>query len=60
MGEIVNLHRVKKRREREETAVAAQQNRVRHGRTAEQKANDRREEARRKAALDALRREPVK
>ena len=58
MGEIVNLHRAKKRRERKEAAAAAQQNRVRHGRTAAETANDRRDETRRKAALDALRREP--
>ena len=31
MGEIVNLHRMKKRREREEAAAVAKQNRVRHG-----------------------------
>ncbi len=40
MGEIVNLRRVKKARQRAEAAEAAQQNRVRHGRTAVQKAND--------------------
>jgi hypothetical protein len=43
MGEIVNLRRVKKARRRAEAADAAQQNRVRHGRTAAQKANDDRE-----------------
>ena len=40
MAEIVNLHREKKRRARAEDAASAQQNRVRHGRTAAQKAAD--------------------
>jgi hypothetical protein len=40
MGEIVNLRRVKKVRQRAAEAEAAQQNRVRHGRTAAQKANE--------------------
>ena len=33
MGEIVNLRRMKKRRERAAAATTAQENRVRHGRT---------------------------
>lgn len=40
MAEIVNLHREKKRRARAADAAAAQQNRVRHGRTGVQKAAD--------------------
>jgi hypothetical protein len=56
MGEIVNLRRMKKRREQQDAAETAKQNRVRHGRTATQKANDRREEQRRQALLDASRR----
>jgi len=57
MGEIVNLRQVKKRQEREAAAATAQQNRVRHGRTKAEKANDRRAEERRQALLDAKKRE---
>jgi hypothetical protein len=57
MGEIVNLHRMKQQRERQEAAAAATQNRVRHGRTGAEKSNDRRAEALRLAKLDALRRD---
>jgi Domain of unknown function (DUF4169) len=61
MGEIVNLHRMKKRRERDEAAASAQQNRIRHGRTKAERANDKRTEQQRQALLDALRRgEPSK
>jgi Domain of unknown function (DUF4169) len=56
MGEIVNLRRAKKQRARDEAAVAAKQNRVRHGRTKVEKANDKRAEQRRAALLDASRR----
>jgi hypothetical protein len=56
MGEIVNLRRMKKRCERDQAAAAAKQNRIRHGRTAAEKANDKRAEARRQAQLDASRR----
>ncbi|MBN9563800.1 MAG: DUF4169 family protein [Alphaproteobacteria bacterium] len=52
MGEIVNLNRAKKQREREEAARLARENRVRHGRTGAQKENDRRAEQRRRHALD--------
>jgi hypothetical protein len=57
MAEIVNLRTVKKRRARADATVAAQQNRVRHGRTKTAKANDARETAQREARLDALRRD---
>lgn len=61
MAEIVNLRRVKKRRKGEDAATEAQQNRIRHGRTKSEKANDKRLEERRNALLDALRRgEPRK
>ncbi|HEY2616560.1 MAG TPA: DUF4169 family protein [Acetobacteraceae bacterium] len=56
MGEVVNLHRMKKLRERQEAAEAARQSRVRNGRTEAEKSNDRRAEQRRQAQLDALRR----
>jgi len=57
MAEIVNLRQMKKRRAREAAAADAKQNRVRHGRTAAEKANDRRGEERRKALLDGARRD---
>ncbi|HET6194886.1 MAG TPA: DUF4169 family protein [Acetobacteraceae bacterium] len=56
MGEIVNLRRTKKTLQRQQAADAAKQNRVRHGRTAAEKANDKRAEQRRQALLDASRR----
>jgi hypothetical protein len=56
MGEIVNLRQVKKRRERDETSALAKQNRVRHGRTKTERANDERIEQRRQTLLDASRR----
>ena len=55
MDEIVNLRRVKKQREREAKATSAAENRVRHGRTGAQKANDRRAEERREALLNGAR-----
>jgi hypothetical protein len=57
MAEIVNLRQVKKRGERQDAAAQAQQNRVRHGRTKAEKANDVRALERREAAMDALRRD---
>ncbi len=58
MGEIVNLRRVKKARQRQAEAAAARENRVRHGRTLAHKAND--ETARQHAAraADAARLDP--
>ena len=56
MAEIVNLRQMKKGRARDAQAAKAEQNRVRHGRTKVEKANDRRTEERRKALLDATRR----
>jgi hypothetical protein len=55
MGEIVNLRRVKKARQRAAEAEAARQNRVRHGRTAAEKANDDRARQRQAQAIDAAR-----
>ncbi len=52
MNEIVNLRRVKKQRARAVNALTAKENRVRHGRTGVEKANDAREQARRQALLD--------
>ena len=56
MGEIVNLRRVKKRNAREADAALAKQNRVRHGRTQTEKANDARAEMRRLKLLDTVKR----
>jgi Domain of unknown function (DUF4169) len=56
MAEIVNLHRAKQQRRRDEAAAAAKQNRIRHGRTKAARANDERAETLRQARLAALRR----
>ena len=56
MGEIVNLRSMKKRLARAAEAREAKENRVRHGRTKAETANDRRAETRRTGLLDALRR----
>ena len=56
MAQIVNLRRVKKRREQAAASIEAKENRIRHGRTKAQKANDERLEARRRQLLDASRR----
>jgi hypothetical protein len=56
MGEIVNLNRVKKRKARDAAAAESAANRVKHGRTAAEKADDRRASARRQAALDGAKR----
>jgi hypothetical protein len=55
MGEIVNLRRVKKARQRADEAEAARQNRVRHGRTSAQKANDARTQQRHTDTADNAR-----
>lgn len=55
MGEIVNLRRVKKQRERAKAAEEAAQNRVRFGRTAAAKQADAAEAAQRAALLDGAR-----
>ncbi len=57
MGEIVNLNKARKARERQEAEATAAANRTRHGRTKAEKANDARAEARRKALLDGVKRE---
>ena len=60
MGEIVNLNRVKKQQARAAATAEAAANRAKHGRTAAEKANDRRDEARRLALLDGAKRPPTK
>ena len=57
MGEIVNLNKARKARERQQAEATAAANRTRHGRTKAEKANDARAEARRKALLDGVKRE---
>jgi hypothetical protein len=52
MGEVVNLNQARKRKARDAAA-----NRVKHGRTATEKANDRRAEARRLAQIEDKRRD---
>jgi len=60
MGEIINLNKARKRKARQDVAAQAAQNRVRFGRTKEQKQLDAAvaEEAQR--MLDALKREDRK
>jgi hypothetical protein len=55
MGEIVNLRRVKKAKQRAADADAARENRIRHGRTAAQKANDERGRQRQAGATEGAR-----
>jgi hypothetical protein len=57
MGEVVNLNHARKRKAREAAAADAAANRVKHGRTATEKANNRRAEARRQLQLDGRRRD---
>jgi hypothetical protein len=57
MAEIVSLSKARKAQRRAQQAQDAAENRVRHGRTKAQKANDRRAEERRKALLDSAKRE---
>lgn len=57
MGDVVNLNRVRKARAKAEAATQAAANRVRHGRDAAEKENDRRAEARRRALLEGARRD---
>jgi hypothetical protein len=55
MGEIVNLKRVKKAKQRAAEAEVARENRIRHGRTGAQKANDDCARQRHADAADAAR-----
>jgi hypothetical protein len=55
MAEIVNLRRVKKAKQRQAQADAARENRIRHGRTGAEKANDERERQRQAVAAEAAR-----
>jgi hypothetical protein len=57
MDGIVNLNRARKARAKAEAGAAAAANRAKHGRTAAERANDARAEARRRALLDGARRD---
>jgi hypothetical protein len=57
MAEIVNLNRARKARTRTEAAATAAANRAKHGRTAAERENDARAEARRRALLDGAKRD---
>lgn len=57
MAEIVNLNRMRKAKARDRAEAEAAANRVKHGRTKAEKANDRRAEERRRALLDGAKRE---
>lgn len=52
MGEIVNLNRFRKQRERDEKAASAATNRAKHGRTKEEKILEEAEADRREKDLD--------
>jgi len=55
MGDVVNLRRAKKAKQRAAAAEAAKENRVRHGRTAAEKANDERARRRQLGAAEGAR-----
>ncbi len=57
MDKVVNLNRVKKTRARAAAASQAAANRVKHGRTAAEKADDQRQAERQRALLDSVRRQ---
>lgn len=57
MVEIVNLNKARKARAKAKAEAAAAANRAKHGRTKAGKANDARDEARRRALLDGAKRE---
>lgn len=56
MGEVVNLNRARKGRTRSAEAAQAAARRVKHGRTAAERGNDQRAEARRLALLEGTKR----
>jgi hypothetical protein len=60
MGDVVNLHRWKKARDKREAVGQAEANRAAHGRTGAEKKAGRAERARREALLDGAKREDDK
>ena len=57
MGDVVNLNRARKARAKAEAGAKAAVNRAKHGRTAAERGNDSRAEARRRALLDGAKRD---
>ena len=58
MAEIVNLNRARKAKAKSEAEATAAANRVKHGRSKAEKANDRAAEARRHALLEGTKLTP--
>lgn len=58
MGDVVNLGRARKRKQRAAEQQRADENAIRHGRTKAEKARERMEQARLHTAVDGARREP--
>jgi hypothetical protein len=59
MGNVVNLGRARKRRREAAEKQRADENAIRHGRTKAEKARERMEQARLRAAVDGARLEPA-
>jgi hypothetical protein len=59
MGNVVNLGRARKRKQRAEEQRRADENAIRHGRTKVEKARERMEQERLQATVDGARREPA-
>lgn len=60
MAEIVNLNRYRKAREKQRAGVEAKENRIRHGRTKEQRRREADEQERENRALDGAHRDDDK
>lgn len=60
MGKVINLNKVRKKKAREDAAAQAAGNRVRFGRTREQKERDAAAALETQRKLDQLKREPPK
>lgn len=58
VGDVINLGRARKRKQRAAEQQRADENAIRHGRTKAEKARERIEQARLHAAVDGARREP--
>jgi hypothetical protein len=58
MGNVVNLGRARKRKQRADAERRADENAIRHGRTKAEKARERLERQRLRDAVDGARREP--
>jgi hypothetical protein len=58
MGNVVNLGRARKRKQRADEQRRADENAIRHGRTKAEKAREHMEQARLRATVDGARRDP--